>query len=111
LAVTATGCGSPYETVNGSLSKSGAVRPTAETGFAGSWADLATDSANGMFFSNSAWISASESGKLKTLSQSSGSNASSGSTALAVAQVAISGVNATTPASVCAYSIVSPFVV
>ena len=50
-----------------------------------------------MFFSNSAWISGSESGKLKTLSQSSGSNASSGSTALAVWQVDISGVNASVP--------------
>ena len=50
-----------------------------------------------MFFSNSACTSASESGKLKTLSQSAGSKASSGSTALAVSQVDISGVKASVP--------------
>ena len=50
-----------------------------------------------MFFSNSAWTRASESGKLKPLSQSSGSYASFGSIALAVSHVVISGVNAKVP--------------
>ena len=79
FAVTATGWVVPYETANGSATKSAAVRPTTETGSSGSCADLATDSANGMFFANSAWISSSSSGKLKPLTQSSGCHSSSGS--------------------------------
>ena len=83
--------------MNSSTTKSGTSRPIADTGFDGSTADLATDSANGMFFSNSACTNASESGKLKTLSQSAGSNSSSGSAALAVWQVDISGVKPNVP--------------
>jgi hypothetical protein len=60
--VTATVCGLPYETAKLSTWKLGALRSTTETGLSGSRAERATDNANGMFFSNSAWISASESG-------------------------------------------------
>jgi hypothetical protein len=67
------------------------VRPTTDTGSSGSWADCATASANGRFFSNSACTSASESGKLKTLSHSPRLEGVVGSTALADWQVAISG--------------------
>ena len=87
------------------------MRPTAETGLAGSLADWATDSANGMFFWNSAWIRPSSSGKLKPLWQSAGSHWSSGSIADAVWQVVISGVKPTVPKRTCACVSVSPLVV
>ena len=65
FAQTATSCGSPYETEKVSTRKSSASRPTTETGSLGSFADSATARAKGMFFSNSAWISDSSSGKSK----------------------------------------------
>ena len=77
--------------------KSGAVRPTTETGSSGSSADWAVAMANGMFFSNSACTSSSSSGKMKTLVQSAGSHSSSGTDSAAVSQVAISGVKASVP--------------
>ena len=75
-----------------STRKSSAVRPTTETGSSGSLADSATDSANGMFFSNSAWTSSSSSGKSKPLPQSVASHSSSGTDSEAASQVDISGV-------------------
>ena len=56
--------------------------------------------ANGRFFSNSAWISFSSSGKLKPLAQSAGSHWSLGSIADAVWQVDISGVKPIVPVRV-----------
>ncbi len=64
-----------------------------------------------MFFSNSAWTSSSSSGNAKTLEHASGSHSSSGSAALAVAQVAISGVNARVFCSSWVWPSVSPLVV
>ena len=42
FAVTATGWVVPYETANGSITRSAALRPTTETGSSGSWVDFAT---------------------------------------------------------------------
>ena len=64
----------------------------ARPGASGSCADLATAIAYGKFFWTSGAISASSSGNSKPLPQSSGSHASSGSTAEADSQVDISGV-------------------
>ena len=50
LAIVATGCSVPYDTSNGSMTKSGVDSPTTETGSSGSSADRPTASANGMFF-------------------------------------------------------------
>lgn len=77
---------------NASVSKSGVVRPTGETGSSGVRAECPTASANGRFFWNSFWTSASSSGNSKSLPQSPGSHGSSGSSFAAVVQVAISGV-------------------
>ncbi len=64
-----------------------------------------------MFFSNSAWISPSSSGKLKPLWQSSASHSSSGTEFDAASQVAISGVKPSVPNASCVCESVSPFVV
>ena len=64
-----------------------------------------------MFFSNSAWIKPSSSGKLKPLSQFAGSHSSSGSIADAVSHVVISGVKLSVPYFSCMCESVSPFVV
>ena len=93
------------------MTRSRASRPTGETGSAGSSADRATDSANGTFLRNSRSTSFSSSGKLKPLTQSRGSHSSSGSMALAVWQVVISGVYAKVPKASCMCSVVSPLVV
>ncbi len=116
FAVTATGCVVPCETAKGSETRSAAVRGlpsslTTETGSSGSWADLATDRANGMFFSNSAWISSSSSGKLKPERQSSDSHSSSGMESETVSQVVISGVKPSVPWATWAWVSVSPLVV
>ena len=77
---------------------SSASRPTTDSGSSGSSAERATDSANGMLRSNSAWISASSSGKSKpVVSQAAGSHSSSGTLADADWQVAISGVKPSVP--------------
>jgi hypothetical protein len=75
-----------------STTKSGVLRPTTETGSSGSCVDRATASANGMFLATSAAISSSSSGKMKPLTQSSGSHSSSGTDADTLWQVDISGV-------------------
>ena len=111
LATTATSCVVPWETEKGSLTRSAAWRPTEDNGSSGSSADLASDSANGMFFSYSAWIRPSSSGKLKPLMQSSASHSSSGSESDTVWQVVISGVKLRVPLSTVACPLVSPFVV
>ncbi len=59
--------------------KSAALRPTDEVGRSGWPAVSATESAKGMFFRNSSWISFSSSGKLKTDWQSAAFQASFGS--------------------------------
>ena len=95
-----------------STRKSSAVRPTTDTGSSGSAADSATDSANGMFFSNSACTSSSSSGKLKPLAQSSASHSSSGiRRSDAASQVDISGVKPSVPYAPCMCVSVSPLVV
>ncbi len=91
--------------------KSAALRPTEETGRSGRAALAATESAKGTFFSNSCWISFSSSGKLKTDGQSSGFQASFGSTFDAVSQVDISGVNIAMPSTFAACPSASPLVV
>ncbi len=73
------------------------MRPTTDTGSSGSRADLATASAKGMFFSNSAWTSSSSSGNSKPLPQSSATHSSSGTESEADSHVAISGVNPSVP--------------
>ena len=97
MAVTATVWGSPYETSNESTTKFGVSMPTTDTGSSGSAADLATARANGMFFSNSAWISPSSSGKLNPLSQSSASHWSPGMASDTDSHVDISGVKPSVP--------------
>ena len=78
--------------------KSGAVRPTGETGSARVLRRLGHRQRERDVLRELRLRSAvSLSGKLKPLSQSSGSNASSGSSALAVWQVDISGVKASVP--------------
>src|SRR6478736_324884 len=109
--MTATGWGSPVDTAKLSTTNSGVSRPTTDTGSSGSKTDRAVASANGRFFANSAWTSASSSGKLKSLSQSAGSQASAGFDSLAVSQVDISGVKPSVPYAAAACSVVSPFVV
>ena len=111
LATTATVCGSPYDTSKESTWKSAALRSTTEAGSSGSAADSATESANGMFFSNSAWISCSSSGKLKPLWQSSASHSSSGTESDAASQVDISGVKPRVPKASVMWVSVSPLVV
>lgn len=91
--------------------KSGAVRPTEETGWSGWTAVSATESAKGMFLANSPWISFSSSGKLKPDWQSLASHASAGSIAEAVWQVVISGVNIIVPLTFAACPSASPLVV
>ena len=93
------------------MTNGAASRPTDDLGSSGSWADAAVDSANGMLLRNSSRISRSSSGKLKPLTQSSGSHPSSGSDALTVWQVDISGVYASVPNASCTRSVVSPLVV
>ncbi len=82
--------------------KSGASTPTGETGRSGRAEDSATASAKGTFLANSARISFSSSGKVKTEAQSAGFQASFGSTREAVAQVDISGVNICMPLTLAA---------
>ena len=94
-----------------STRKFSARRPTTDSGSSGSSADLATEIANGMFFSNSAWISPSSSGKLKPLAQSSATHSSSGTESDAASQVDISGVKPSVPYSSVMCVSVSPFVV
>jgi hypothetical protein len=111
LATTATVCGSPKETSNVSTRKFSARRPMTDSGSSGSSADSATDSANGMFFSNSCWTSASSSGKLKPLRQSSAFHSSVGFDSDAASQVDISGVKPSVPYRSVMWVSVSPFVV
>ena len=80
-----------------STRKSSASRPTTDSGSSGSSADFATDSANGMFFSNSACTSPSSSGNSKPLPQSAASHSSFGSESEAASQVDISGVKPSVP--------------
>ena len=87
------------------------MRPTEDTGSSGSRADFARERANGMFFSNSAWIRPSSSGKLKPLMQSSASHSSLGSESDTVWQVVISGVKLRVPLLTVACPSVSPLVV
>ena len=75
-----------------STRKSSASRPTTDTGSAGSSAEEATDNANGMLFSNSAWTSSSSSGNSKPEPQSAASHSSSGTESDAASHVDISGV-------------------
>ena len=96
-AVTATVCGSPYDTEKLSTSKSGTVRPTTDTGTSGDRAERAVARAKGRFFWNSACTRPSSSGNVKTLAQSSAAHSSAGSWSLTVSQVDISGVKARTP--------------
>src|SRR3954449_9196076 len=97
LAMTETCWLVPNESAKGCGTKSRVLRPTTETGFAGSLADSATDMANGTFLAYSAWISFSSSGKSNSVRQSSGSHWSFGSEAAAVWQVDISGAKAIVP--------------
>ncbi len=91
--------------------KSGAGMPTEEDGWS-AWREVsATERAKGMFLANSRWISFSSSGKLKTDWQSAGFQGSFGSTAEAVWQVDISGVNIMTPLTLAAWPSASPLVV
>ena len=64
-----------------------------------------------MFFSNSAWISSSSSGKLNPLTQSSASHSSSGTESDAASHVDISGVKPSVPYASCMCESRSPFVV
>ena len=64
-----------------------------------------------MFFSNSAWMSSSSSGKMKSLTQSSASHSSSGTESDAASQVDISGVKPSVPYWTVACVSVSPLVV
>lgn len=91
--------------------KSAAFRPTEEVGTSGWAADSATESAKGMFFSNSCWISFSSSGKLNPDRQSEATHWSSGSMSDAVWQVDISGVNIARPLTLDAWPSASPLVV
>lgn len=92
--MTATGCGSPYETEKESGWKSGTVRPTTETGLSGVCTDFAAASASGTLRRNSSWMSASLSGKVKPWppAQSASVHSSFGSRSTASSQVDISGV-------------------
>src|SRR5262249_31234366 len=63
LALTSTVCGLPLDVVNFVATIAGAVLPRCDVGSSGWVADCARSIANGRFFSNSAWTSASESWK------------------------------------------------
>ena len=80
-------------------------------GWSGWAAVSATESAKGMFFANSSWISFSSSGKLKTDWQSAAFQASFGSMFDAVWQVDISGVNIDMLLTFDAWPSASPLVV
>lgn len=112
-ATTETSCFLPreYDVANVAGVKSGASMPTEDFGRSGVTADSATESANGMFFANSCWISFSSSGNVKTEAQSSGFQASFGSMFDAVWQVDISGVNIAVPLTLAAWPSASPLVV
>lgn len=100
-----------YDVVKVAGVKSGASMPTDEDGVSGWAAVSATESANGMFFSNSCSISFSSSGKVKTEAQSAAFQASPGSRFDAVWQVDISGVNIAMPLTLPAWPSASPLVV
>ena len=111
LATTATVCGSPYDTGKLSTWKSAASRPTTDTGSSGSSADSADGQRERDVLRELGLDQASSSGKLKPLSQSSGSHSSSGSIADAVSHVVISGVKPSVPYASCMCESMSPLVV
>ena len=65
FAFTSTVCGLPLDVLNVVGTIAGAVLPRCDVGSSGCVVDLARSIANGRFFSNSAWMSASESWKTK----------------------------------------------